>query len=112
MAAESLSMRTIREVLRLKVEKKLSNKKIAESCNIVRSTVRDYLFRAEQSGVTWPLPADWYDSILEQHVFPTDSVPLAGQRGMPSPEYIRKELTRKSVTLRLLWLEPRASSHL
>jgi predicted transcriptional regulator len=44
MAAESLSMRTIREVLRLKAEKKLSNKKIAESCNIVRSTVRDYLW--------------------------------------------------------------------
>jgi transposase len=105
MAAERLSMRTIREVLRLKIEKKLSNKKIAESCNIARSTVRDYLFRAEQAGLTWPLPPDWDDNLLEQHIYPAGSVPLADKRGMPSPEYIRKELTRKSVTLRLLWLE-------
>ena len=105
MAAERLSMRTIREVLRLKIEKKLSNKKIAESCNIARSTVRDYLFRAEQAGVTWPLPPDCDDNLLEQHIFPAGSVPLAGKRGMPPPEYIRKELSRKSVTLRLLWLE-------
>jgi hypothetical protein len=89
MAAERLSMRTIREVLRLKIEKKLSNKKIAESCNIARSTVRDYLFRAEQAGLTWPLPPDWDDNLLEQHIYPAGSVPLADKRGMPSPEYIR-----------------------
>jgi hypothetical protein len=33
MAAERLSMRTIKEVLRLKWEKQLSNRQIAASCN-------------------------------------------------------------------------------
>ena len=41
MTAERLSMRTIKEVLRLKWEKKLSKKQIATSCNISRSTIRD-----------------------------------------------------------------------
>ena len=105
MAAERLSMRTIREILRLKWEKHLPNKQIAASCNIARSTVRDYLFRASEAGLSWPLPSDLDDNVLEQMIFPAGPVSLAGKRGMPSPEYIRKELTRKSVTLRLLWLE-------
>ena len=105
MAAERLSMRTIREILRLKWEKHLPNKRIAESCNIARSTVRDYLSRAGQAGLSWPLPAELDDSLLEQMIFTVQSTPVTGKRGMPSPEYIRKELTRKGVTLRLLWLE-------
>ena len=105
MAAERLSMRTIREVLRLKWEKHLPNKRIAESCNIARSTVRDYLSRATEAGLSWPLPAELDDSLLEQMIFTVQSAPVMGKREMPSPEYIRKELTRKGVTLRLLWLE-------
>jgi hypothetical protein len=54
MAAERLSMRTIKEVLRLKWEKKLSNKQIATSCNIARSTIRDYLERAQRACLSWP----------------------------------------------------------
>ncbi len=105
MAAERLSMRTIREILRLKWETHLPNKRIAESCNIARSTVRDYLSRASEAGLSWPLPPELDDSLLEQMIFPASSVSLAGKRGLPSAEYIRQELTRKGVTLRLLWLE-------
>lgn len=52
MAAERLSMRTIREILRLKWEKHLPNKRIAESCNIARSMVRDYLSRASAADLS------------------------------------------------------------
>lgn len=77
MAAERLSMRTIREILRLKWERHLPNKMIAESCNIARSTVRDYLSRAGQAGLSWPLPAELDDSLLEQMNFKDykDTVP-------------------------------------
>ena len=105
MAAERLSMRTIREILRLKWEKHLPNKRIAESCNIARSTVRDYLSRASEAGLSWPLPPELDDSLLEQMIFAIRSEPVMDRRGLPSPDYIRKELTRKGVTLRLLWLE-------
>ena len=52
MAAERLSMRTIKEVLRLKWEKGLSKELIANSCNIARSTIRDYLERAKHAGLS------------------------------------------------------------
>jgi len=52
MANRRLSMRKIKEVLRLKWEHGCSNKQIARSCNIARSTVRDYLRRAELAGIS------------------------------------------------------------
>ncbi len=58
-------MRTIKEVLRLKWEKELPNQQVAQSCNIARSTVRDYLERAQGAGLTWPLPGDPDDAALE-----------------------------------------------
>jgi len=105
-AAERLSMRTIKEVLRLKWEKQLSNKQIARSCNIARSTVRDYLERAQVAGLSWPLASDLDDGRLESLLFsPSSPSESSEKRSLPDMEYIRKELTRKGVTLRLLWLE-------
>ena len=42
---KKLPMRKIREVLRLKFEHQFSERRIARSCNISRSTVSDYLTR-------------------------------------------------------------------
>ncbi len=61
--------------------------------------------RASEAGLSWPLPPELDDILLEQMIFAVRSEPVMGKRGLPSPEYIRKELTRKGVTLRLLWLE-------
>ena len=110
MTAERLSMRTIREVLRLKWEKKLSNKQIAKSCNIARSTIRDYLERAQSADLSWPLPPDLDDGRLEALLFSSAPKESSEKRGLPAMEYIRKELTRKGVTLRLLWLEYRQAN--
>ena len=110
MTAERLSMRTIREVLRLKWEKKLSNKQIAKSCNIARSTIRDYLERAQRAGLSWPLAPDLDDGRLEALLFPSAPEESSEKRGLPAMEYLRKELTRKRVTLRLLWLEYRQAN--
>ena len=103
-------MRTIKEVLRLKWEKQLSNKQIAASCNIARSTIRDYLERARRAGLSWPLTPNLDDGCLEALLFSSAPETTAGKRGLPAMEYIRKELTRKSVTLRLLWLEYRQAN--
>ena len=109
MAAERLSMRTIQEVLRLKWEKKFSNKQIAQSCNIARSTVREYVLRAESAGLAWPQVADLDDGRLEALLFPPPAMNGTSHRGMLDMEYIHRELARKSVTLRLLWLEYKAA---
>jgi hypothetical protein len=70
MAAARLSMRTIKEILRLKWEHHLSKKQIAVSCNIARSTITDYLRRAEQAGLTWPLPEDLDDAREDREIPP------------------------------------------
>ena len=49
--AKRLSMRKIHEVLRLRHECGLSNRKIAVSCELARSTVADYLSRASAAGL-------------------------------------------------------------
>ena len=110
MAAERLSMRTIKEVLRLKWEKGFSNKQVAQSCNIARSTVREYVFRAERSGLSWSEVSELDDGRLEDRLFPAPVQEESSHRGVLDMEYIHHELSRKSVTLRLLWLEYKAAN--
>jgi len=107
MTQERLTMRKIREVLRLKWACKLTNRAIARSCAISHSTVAEYLQRAETAGLKWPLPADLDDDALLRLLFPTPAHPDA--RLIPSPDWplIHAELRKKSVTLQLLWTEYR-----
>jgi transposase len=105
MANRRLSMRNINEVLRLKWEKEFSVRQIAKSCNIARSTVKDYLERAQLVGLTWPLPEDLDDAAVEHMLFPPVANIEADKREMPPMDYIHRELSRKGVTLQLLWFE-------
>lgn len=106
MARKRLSMRKIREVLRLRYDLKLSARQIAKSCNIARSTVSDYLFRARNAGLCWPLPPEMDDTTLENLLYPSaaQDVPQ-GKRQMPPMNYLQRELKKRGVTLQLLWYE-------
>jgi transposase len=98
-------VRKIKEVLRLHYEKGFSTRQIAKSLSIGRSTVQDYLDRAQRAGLSWPLAADLDETSLERQLYPP--VPCVDQekRQMPSMEYLYQELKRKGVTLQLLWHE-------
>lgn len=98
-------MRKIKEVLRLRLENNCSIRQIAKSCNIGRSTVSDYITRAEKAGLTWPISPDLDDTSIETLLFPKKSLEGQSQHKMPSMVYLHKELTKKSVTLQLLWYE-------
>ena len=104
MAAERLSMRKIREVLRLRAAAH-SQRAIAQSLAISHSTVKEYVRRAEQAGVSWPLPDAWSDSDLEARLFPP-SAPSNVPRPLPDWAAVHREMKRKrqtQVTLQLLW---------
>ena len=109
MPAKRLSMRKIKDVLRLKWGKGMSNRKIATTCGIGRPTVSEYLRRAEEAGVSWPLPADLGDVRLEQLLFPPPPDLPAQVRGIPDWLVVHQELKQKAVTLFLLWQEYRAA---
>jgi len=107
MSQERLTMRKLREVLRLKLECGLSERAIARSCSIARSTVAEYLRRAEAAGLSWPLPAELDEAALFRLLFPVREP--SNSRTIPCPDWsvIHTELHKKSVTLRLLWVEYR-----
>jgi transposase len=105
MAKRRLSMRKIKEVLRLKCEHDLSDRQIAKSCSISHSTVREYLSRARLASLSWPLDHALDDAALENLLFPLRPASTPSQRTMPSMEYLFRELKRKGVTLHLLWYE-------
>ena len=100
-------MRKIKDILRLRHEAKLSYRGIAQALDIGYGTVVDYLKRAEQAQVRWPLPADMDERDLGRLLFPTQ--PLTGQRRFTEPDFpgIHQELKRKGVTKQLLWQEYR-----
>ena len=63
-------MRRIREVLRQRWECGLSERTVATSCSLARSTVAKYVKRAEEAGLSWPLPEGMADEELERCLFP------------------------------------------
>src|SRR6266700_2184399 len=58
MPAERLSMRKVREVLRLKYAYGASARVIAQSVGVGRTAVAEYIRRAAVIGITWPIPAE------------------------------------------------------
>jgi DNA-binding MarR family transcriptional regulator len=66
MPQEGLSMRKIREVLRLRYDLGLLQHEIARSCSISQPTVNRYLQRASAAGLSWPLPDDCDDRRLDE----------------------------------------------
>jgi transposase len=108
MPSERLSMRHIRELLRLKFENGLSGRLIAASLGLSKGAVHDYLGRLAAAGLSWPLPEYLSDTELERRLFP--GPPSAGSAGRPEPNwaYVDAELRRKGVTRALLWQEYRA----
>jgi transposase len=108
MAKARLSMRKIKETLRLTYQCGLSRRQVAHSLKVSRSTVADYLYRAEQAGIGWPLPEDLTDQELEQRLFPPAVCDPSGAKPPPDFDYIYRELKahRKfNLTLDLLWRE-------
>ncbi|MCJ7611651.1 MAG: IS21 family transposase, partial [Candidatus Aminicenantes bacterium] len=95
-------MRKIREVLRLK-QAGLSNRAIGRACAIGKETVREYLRRAAEAGVNWPLPEGLTEEELERRLFPYE-IRLGG-RNEPDWAEVHRELRKKGVTRRLLWME-------
>ena len=103
MPARRLLVRKIREVLRLKHERGLSHRAIAQACAIGVGTVSLYLRRAALGGLGWPPPVELDDAALEARLFPP-AAPVH-DRVQPDCAYIHRELKRDGVTLQLLWEE-------
>ncbi len=106
MPAERLSMRHLRELLRLRHCAGLCQAAISASLGLSQSSVSKYLKLAEIAGLSWPLPAEFDDDDrLEARLFPP--LPDLPPDKRPKPDWaeVHRELRRQDVTLALLWEE-------
>lgn len=99
-------MRKIEEVLRLHYAGNRSNREIAQAVRVSPTTVADYLRRARQAGLSWPLAEGLTERAVDAALFP----PTAASRvKRPEPDWavVHRQLGRSGVTLELLWQEYR-----
>jgi len=104
-------MRKIKEVLRLKFECGISEREIARSCSISRSTVADYLRRASAAGIDWATATQLAEVDIEQRLFPAPPVSQPLPRPLPDYQHINEQLRqyrKLNLTLSQLWLEYKA----
>ena len=104
---KEISMRKVKELLRLKFEKKLSYTQIAKSLGVGRSTVYRCLKKAKEANLEWPISDKVTDKSLRNLLYPNDSSRdnYAEEVLPPNFAYIFKELKKKGVTLMQLWKE-------
>jgi hypothetical protein len=74
-----LKKKPIRDVLRL-LAQGTSHRAISQQCGVSSQAIRDYAFRAEQTGVRWPLSDDIDDDQLQERLFPSVSPSRAVQK--------------------------------
>jgi transposase len=99
-------MRKIRDVLRLKFVAGLSDRVIARSIGVGRTTVQECVQRAVAANLSWPLPDELDDAQLQAQLYPRAMTAV----DIPLPDFahVHRELSHKGVTRDLLWREYRA----
>src|SRR5882762_356565 len=99
MPAERVSMRRVREILRLKHECGATDRAIARSLSIARSTVALTLERAAAAGLRWPLPATLSDRVLEAMLYAGHGSQQGAQR-KTEPALLRRPSVTHAVAQR------------
>ena len=108
MAGMRMSMRKIREVLRLTHELGLSVRQVREATGVGKTAVCEYVRRARVVGITWPIPAGMSDAELERRLFTPAGFHEGSTKPLPDWPKVHEELKRRGVTLMILWEEHRA----
>jgi len=104
MAAERLSMRQLKEILRQKWVLSRSHREIGESVGVSAGSVGKAVSRATKAGLTWAAIEAMSEEMLEIRLYG----PCDGRRcDRPRPDcaYIHTERKKPGVTLELLHLE-------
>ena len=98
-----MSLRMIKDVIRLKWQADLSYEKIAATLNISKGAVTKYVGLAHAAGLDWETVQDWSEQRLTSALLPKANT----TEPYITPDWgrIHRELDRKGVTLMLLWQE-------
>lgn len=106
MPGRRMETRVIKEIQRLRFDRRLSTRQISDSTNASVGLVHKLIGKAEQAGLGWPLPQDVDDRKLEEMLYARPGVVLEGKT-LPDWVSIHEELKQKGVTRWRLWEEHR-----
>lgn len=104
MARKRQSVRKIKEIVRLH-EAGFNKARIEQMTGITRKTVREYLSKIEQHGLTYAAIQELSSKELYAKLFPIPEHQRHTLKEQPDWNSIHRELQKKYVTLALLWEE-------
>jgi hypothetical protein len=108
MAAARLEMRQVKKVFFLHLVEHRSQSVIGAALGLGKTTVGDYIRRLNQTDLkTWPEIEGLDDEELERRPGFTSAPVFAKNRIMPDWTYVHQEMSKRHVTLALLWTEYR-----
>lgn len=109
MPAKEVSMRKIRELLRLHFNVQLSQHQIAASLGLSVGVVNKYIHLAKSAGLSWPLTAELENDIALKQIL---SPPKSFAKPSQALDFaaIHSALKQNHVTLQLLWEEYRVAA--
>ena len=105
MPTKRLSMRKLREVLRLRLSAQLSVRQIRDSLRISLGVIQKIIRKADELKLDWPAVDKLDDQQLARAIYPDSDVRTSGSFELPDWSDIFKELRFKNVTKHLLWEE-------
>lgn len=104
MPTPRMNLRMIKEALRLKYDARLSHERIAQALHISKGVVAKYVGLAEAAGLAnWATISSMDEQALQARLL--NRGPKHSQVVMPDFARMHRELSRKGVTLMLLWEE-------
>lgn len=105
MPAHRMSMRKLKEVLRLKWACGLSHRQISRAIGISVGAISAYAARASTAGLDWAAVEPLADDELEIRLDLPEETAAPTRRVEPDYAAMHRDLLRKGVTLQLLWEE-------
>ena len=105
MPGQRITMRKIREILRLHLESGLSIRQISASTKTSSGAIQKLLKQARQLELAWPLPSTIDDAQLAALFYPKAHTIRSTRFAVPDWTQVHQELKRKAMTKQLLWEE-------
>ena len=111
MSSNPITMRKIKEVLRLRFECRLSMETIARSLELSKGVVVKYCQLASDAKIDWKDVQDWDEARLRSVLTPNArQLACTEPYVLPNFALVHQELKGKCITLQLLWQEYAAST--
>ena len=104
MPTNRITMRQLRESLRLHLQANLSYNEVGRTLKISKSVVGKYMSLARVAGVDWSVALTLSDEELEAKLYKA-ALPRNSKQQLPDFANVHTELKRAGVTLQLLWEE-------